>query len=113
MNKNRLHLIEIGEGRVSMIALQKKLIIVLSMLLSSNAYAMKDDGCACNKVDIKFTECPKAKVQSVTWWDWLTNNESTQLHFYQLIELLHTTSDGEVNESTVAVNQKKPKQDKL
>lgn len=95
-----------------MIDLHKKLIIVLSIFVTSNAFAMKDDRCACHKAEIKFSECQPEKPQSLTWWDWLTNNESTQLHFYQLIELLHTT-DAEFNENVLAVNQKKPKQDKL
>lgn len=95
-----------------MIMFKNKVIIVLSMLISSSAFAIEGSSCDCYKADIEFRECQKPKVQSPTWWDWLTNNESSQLHFYHLIELLHT-EDNEVKESTVAVNQKKPKKDKL
>lgn len=95
-----------------MVALHKKLIIVLSLAATSNAFAATIDNCRCYKNKIKFNQCQTASSQSLTWWDWLTSNKSTQLHFYQLIELLHST-ETKFNDSTVAANQKRIKKDKL
>lgn len=39
--------------------------------------------CSCQ------TTCSTLKVNEPSWWDWLTDQDSSQFHFFDLIELLH------------------------
>jgi len=99
---------KLGDGRGSMVISKKKLIIVVSMLFAGSALAMPTMNCGCKTTTIKVAECQQSKVQSPSWWGWLTNNKSSQLHFFQLIELLHTTDD-DVKNNTAAIAQRDDK----
>ncbi|NVK25168.1 MAG: hypothetical protein HWE10_09600 [Gammaproteobacteria bacterium] len=64
--------------------------ILFSTFIASAAFAAPSE--------VKFNDC-QAKImeankqKSVTWWAWLTNNQSSQFHFFQLMELLHGDDD--------------------
>ncbi len=50
-----------------------------------------DCGCEVSATN----QCQLAEVKKPTWWGWLTDNKSTQFHFFQLIELIYGNGDSE------------------
>lgn len=68
-----------------------KLIALSAVLFSVTLFkvpVIKEYACQATS---KFTDgkCSPTQVQSLNWWDWLISSESSQFHFYQLLELLH------------------------
>lgn len=66
--------------------------------------AVPANACDCKSKSIVKEECKPNQVQSPSWWKWLTSNKSSQLHFFQLIELLHT-NDADVKDSSAKLNR--------
>ena len=91
-----------------MVKLNKTLFIALMLVFAGGCIAMPMEQCSCNTSNIKLDSCQSNKVQSPTWWGWLTSNKYSQLHFFQLVELLHT-NDVEVKTSSSLVAQKEDK----
>lgn len=91
-----------------MVKLNKKLIIATLFVFAGSALAIPMGQCGCNSGSVELKTCQANEVQSPTWWSWLTNNKSSQLHFFQLVELLHT-HDVEVKTSNVLTAQKEDK----
>lgn len=91
-----------------MVKLNNKLFIALLLIFAGGSIAMPMEQCSCNTTNIKLDSCQSNKVQSPTWWSWLTSNKYSQLHFFQLVELLHT-NDVEVKTSSSLIAQKEDK----
>lgn len=69
-----------------------KLIIVLTSLLLATSLTAGTD-CNCNRGKLVLEGCKASKAKEPSWWGWLTTNRSSQLHFFQLIELLHSQQE--------------------
>lgn len=91
-----------------MVKLNNKLVVAALLVFAGGSLAMPMDQCSCNSGNIKLTSCQTNEVQSPTWWGWLTSNKSSQLHFFQLVELLHT-HDVEVKTNSALIAQKEDK----
>ncbi len=89
-----------------MVAYKKRLIIGISLLFAGSAMAVSS--CSCENSNSEILKCQQSAAQGLTWWNWLTNNKSSQLHFFQLIELLHI-HDREIQNDTAAIIKEKQK----
>lgn len=72
-----------------MVKLNKKLTFAGFVVFASSAFATSE--CECNSNKVKLSSCETQQVPTPTWWNWLTKNNSSQLHFFQLVELMHTS----------------------
>lgn len=91
-----------------MVKLNRKYMIAALFVFAGGSLAMPMDKCGCNTDNVKLSSCQANKVQSPTWWSWLTSNKSSQMHFFQLVELLHT-HDAEVKTNAALIAQKDDK----
>ena len=72
----------------------KKILIVSSVTVCMTAIAMPANlSCGCSHAKAISVNCTSATVNKPSWWSWLTKNESSQFHFFDLVELLHVNSD--------------------
>lgn len=75
----------------------KNIILVSALLMSAAAVASPAiSNCNCSKA-VTMGECNNEKAKGPSWWGWLTSDKSSQLHFYQLLELLHVDDDKSVS----------------
>lgn len=88
----------------------KKIIVLSTVIFAGSALALPSNSCGCKTNKVVMEECKSNQVQSPSWWKWLTSNKSSQLHFFQLIELLHT-NDVDLKDSSAKVNKNKSTQD--
>jgi hypothetical protein len=66
---------------------------IAALFIARAAYANIDCDCPSMKNHI---ECQaESNSKSPTWWDWITGDKSSQLHFFQIIELLNSDSQGQ------------------
>ena len=79
--------------------ISKTKVITIAILFSATAALAKpisNCGCASTTSQVNISSCNMTEVskdKSPTWWNWLTSNESSQFHFFQLMELLHSNDD--------------------
>ena len=75
-----------------MIISKTKLFAIAILFTATTAIAVPTNMCGCPTQKANFETCNATvidKEKSPTWWNWLTNNKSSQFHFFQLMELLH------------------------
>lgn len=78
-----------------MIISKTKSIAFLALLVSSSTFSMTPDNCKCKTQQLKVAECSIKQTNGPSWWNWLTSNESSQFHLFQLMELLHTNDSSD------------------
>jgi len=80
-----------------MIISNTKLIIAVMLFSASAAVASPINTLGCNSQNsdalMKQVSTAESRDKSPTWWNWFTSNESSQFHFFQLMELLHSNDD--------------------
>ena len=73
---------------------------VLSFTICASATAVPANvSCQC-KTSANLASCQDAEAQSPSWWRWITNSSTTQLHFFDLLELLHNKDADKVAMNT-------------
>ena len=87
----------------------KTLTIIGALVFAGGALALPTS-CGCKTNTLVLEECKANKVQSPSWWGWITNNKSSQLHFFQLIELLHTNDAEDTKNTSAKLDDKKLEQ---
>lgn len=70
-----------------------KILFVSLFIFSVGASAVPStgDSCGCH------TNCSSLKVKEPSWWGWLTKQNSSQFHFFDLIELLNRDDNSELS----------------
>lgn len=89
-----------------MVKLNKKLTFAALVVFASNALATSE--CECNSNRVKLSSCEAQQEPTPTWWNWLTKNNYSQLHFFQLVELMHT-SEVEVRTNAALIAKEEDK----
>ncbi|MDA8621830.1 hypothetical protein N9L48_04205 [Psychrosphaera sp.] len=59
------------------------------LLLVGIGLTVNADDLPCLNETNENNTCEQAEVKKVTWWGWLTDNKTTQFHFFDLIELMY------------------------
>jgi hypothetical protein len=85
-----------------MVTSNAKLLLAIGLLFAGSALAIPTVGCSCKSNALDAQVCQQKRAQGPSWWGWITNNKSSQFHFFQLIELLHT-NDIEVKNNSAAL----------
>jgi len=68
----------------------KKALILGSFTICMTAAAMPVNlSCGCSDKKAIQKTCNVKNVNGPSWWGWLTNNQTSQFHFFDLVELLH------------------------
>ncbi len=63
-------------------ALISTIFVIIALTVSADSYQCQDVG------DIS-EQCKTSNVKEPTWWGWLTDTNTTQFHFFDLIELMY------------------------
>jgi len=72
----------------------KKVLLIGSVSICMTAVAMPANmSCSCNDSKAIAGNCDVTTVSGPSWWTWLTKNRSSQLHFFDLVELLHDNDE--------------------
>lgn len=63
--------------------------VIVTLFFAGIGLTVNDSALDCLDEAIERADCQLAEVKKLTWWDWLTDNKTTQFHFFDLIELMY------------------------
>ncbi len=63
--------------------------VIATLFLAGVGLSVNADALPCLHEGTDHKDCQLSEVKKVTWWGWLTDNKTTQFHFFDLIELMY------------------------